>query len=80
MFNSIIINKFFKLLEKLEHGSVYVTTPDGNTRSFEGKKIGANGKIYIHDWRAISLFAAKGRVIPRHDRRCSEPVSAAPFH
>lgn len=62
MFNSIIINRFFKLLDRMENGSVSITTPDGNTRAFVGKNDGAHGTIYIHDWRTISLFAAKGDI------------------
>lgn len=62
MFNSLIINKLFKLLDKIEYGSISVTTPDGNRRDFQGRNTGTHGNINIHDWRTISAFAAKGDI------------------
>lgn len=62
MFNSIIINKFFKLLDHIDTGSISVTTPDGKNHSFSGSKKGAHGNIVIHDWRTIAMFAARGDI------------------
>ncbi len=62
MFNSMIINKLFKVLDKIEFGSITITTPNGIRRDFQGKSKGAHGTIYIHDWRTISAFTAKGDI------------------
>lgn len=62
MFERAISDKFLKSLEQIEKGSVKLTTPDGFTRYFEGKKAGANAEFHVHDWRVVSNLATKGNV------------------
>ncbi|MGB6230229.1 MAG: cyclopropane-fatty-acyl-phospholipid synthase family protein, partial [Litorimonas sp.] len=46
----------------LEHGTLTVTTPDGQKQEFEGRQPGVNASIHVHDWRVMSNLAMRGDV------------------
>ncbi len=54
--------QLFKYLDLLESGTLKLTTPDGNTRVFEGKVRGEQASIELHDWRVIRNMMLKGDI------------------
>lgn len=60
MIEQNITKQFLKALKHLEFGALNVQTPDGKSYGFAGSKPGAHACLYLHDWRAIRLLAAKG--------------------
>lgn len=55
-----ITKGFLKALEKIDYGSMFVVTPDGQQYHFKGKIAGTESTLYLKDWRAIGAFALKG--------------------
>lgn len=62
MFNHILINHFYKKLEDIHCGTLTLTTPDGQIRSFEGQQPGQKADILIHNWYVIPHMARKGDI------------------
>ena len=62
MLNHVITKKIFKNLEKLEHGQLSMTTPDGMTRTFSGRKAGYIADITLHDWCVFKNIMLKGDI------------------
>ncbi len=53
---------FFSMLDKLEHGMLDVTTPDGLVRSFGQTSSDVNAQLHIHDWQATHLILVQGDI------------------
>ena len=62
MFDRTLETKFLQALERIEHGSLCLTTPDGRERQFAGPLPGPAAALTIHDWRTIPAVAAKGDI------------------
>jgi len=62
MFNRHITHRFLAALDRIDHGTLTVTTPDGKTRSFAGKLPGANATLYLHDWRMVGHMLQHGDI------------------
>lgn len=57
-----IADQLYQRLDNLESGQLTLTTPDGKTRIFEGKRTGENANIRLHDWGVVSNMIRKGDV------------------
>lgn len=62
MLAQITSDQLFRRLDHLDTGTLKLTTPDGQTRVFEGKNPGENASIELHDWRVIGNMIRKGDV------------------
>ena len=62
MFERHIINRFLDTLNHIEYGSLSVTTPDGQSYSFQGSQKGADANFTVHDWRAVTALASSGDI------------------
>jgi cyclopropane-fatty-acyl-phospholipid synthase len=69
MIGKLATNKFLKNLEHLESGTLSVTTPDGKTREFEGKKPGLAANLNLKQWNVPANVARKGDVGLAEDYR-----------
>jgi len=50
------------LLEKLQHGRLMLTTPDGMSRLFGASHATIQASLTIHDWRCAGLILNKGDI------------------
>lgn len=55
-------NAFLKNLDNLDSGQLTLTTPDGKTRTFEGKRPGETAHVELRDWSVIGNMLRKGDV------------------
>jgi len=62
MLAQIASDKLFKRLDSIESGTLTITTPDGKSRTFEGKTPGETANIELHDWRVVSNMIRKGDI------------------
>ncbi|WP_335947722.1 cyclopropane-fatty-acyl-phospholipid synthase family protein [Salipiger bermudensis] len=62
MFERQIESKLLSCLDKVEYGSLALTTPDGKVRRFEGRQPGPAADLTIRDWRTVPAAAAKGDI------------------
>ncbi len=62
MLKQIATDTLFKSLDHLQSGTLELTTPDGQTRVFQGKEDGETANITLHDWRVVSNMIRKGDV------------------
>lgn len=62
MLNSVILKAFLNKLERIEHGSLSITLPDGNKYGFEGRLPGAKADIHIYRWSVLTRLARKGDI------------------
>ena len=62
MLNQFASNQLFRSLDHLQTGTLDLTTPDGKTRTFQGKKAGQKAHIDIHDWCVVANMLRKGDV------------------
>ena len=62
MFERQIESKLLSCLDKVECGSLALTTPDGKVRRFEGRQPGPAADLTIRDWRTVPAAAAKGDI------------------
>ncbi|MDD8021554.1 MAG: cyclopropane-fatty-acyl-phospholipid synthase [Paracoccaceae bacterium] len=62
MFERQIEDKLLKSLDKIQYGSIALTTPDGTVRGFEGPLRGPAVDLTVTDWRAFPLVAARGDI------------------
>lgn len=60
MFYRAFAEKFLNTLNQAQIGSLELTTPDGQIRSFGGKLNGSTASMIVNDWRTFTAFAAKG--------------------
>ncbi|APX22351.1 MAG: class I SAM-dependent methyltransferase [Rhodobacteraceae bacterium] len=62
MFERQIESRLLNCLDKIEHGSLVLTTPDGKVRHFEGRQPGPAADFTITDWRTVPAAAARGDI------------------
>jgi len=62
MFAQMASDQFFKRLDSIESGKLVLTTPDGKTRTFEGRTEGEHASIELHDWSVITNLVRKGDI------------------
>ncbi len=62
MLAQIASDQLFRRLDRLESGSLKLTTPDGKTRMFEGKQPGENASLELRDWGVVSNMMRKGDI------------------
>lgn len=62
MIARIASDQLFKRLDHLDSGRLTINTPDGKTRTFEGKNPGEIVSVDVHDWRVIPNIIRKGDV------------------
>jgi cyclopropane-fatty-acyl-phospholipid synthase len=60
--HSAIADRLFFQLDKLEAGVLTLVTPDGQTRTFHGKKNGEKAKLELKDWRVVANLIRKGDI------------------
>jgi len=72
MLAQIASEKLFRRLDNIESGQLEITTPDGKTRTFEGKSKGDHASIQLHDWRVISNIIRKGDIGFAEDYRAGK--------
>jgi len=65
-------DQLFKRLDHLETGTLELTTPDGKTRTFEGKGAGEKASIKFNDWRVVSNMMRKGDIGLAEDYRAGK--------
>ena len=53
---------FFVMLDKLEHGLLHVTTPEGASRRFGKTASAVDAQLHIHHWRAAHLIMVQGDI------------------
>lgn len=55
-----------RLLEELQHGTLELTLPDGETKTFIGKDnpsaLSLRASMKVHDWRALSMAVSRGDI------------------
>ncbi len=69
MLNALTSDQLFRSLDHLQSGTLELTTPDGQTRIFEGKEEGERAQITLHDWRVIPNIMHKGDIGFANDYR-----------
>lgn len=62
MFDRHLTDRFLNALSHTTHGTLSVTTPDGQTRSFGGRIAGAEACLTIHDWRMVGAILRRGDI------------------
>ena len=62
MIAKLASDQLFKRLDGLDSGQLTITTPDGQTRTFEGKSPGETANISLYDWRVIPNMMRKGDI------------------
>lgn len=62
MYAKLATDQLFKKLDTIESGRLTVVTPDGQMRTFSGKKDGENAKIELKDWRVVPNMIRKGDI------------------
>lgn len=62
MFDRHITNRFLAALDRIEYGSIMVTTPDGKTYSYRGFQDGADAELHLHQWSVIATMVRHGDV------------------
>ncbi|PZO85064.1 MAG: class I SAM-dependent methyltransferase [Micavibrio aeruginosavorus] len=72
MFAKIASDQLFKRLDSLESGVLTVTTPDGQTRVFEGKTPGEKAHLELHDWSVVTNMMRKGDIGLAEDYRAGK--------
>lgn len=69
MVNTLIADKLFYSLDRLDTGVLTLVTPDGRTRVFQGKKDGEQARVELRDWRVVANMIRKGDVGLAEDYR-----------
>jgi cyclopropane-fatty-acyl-phospholipid synthase len=62
MFEKMITTRFLKALEKLDYGLLNLTLPNGKSFTFNGKTMGDEASLTLHDWRVLPMLAEKGDI------------------
>jgi cyclopropane-fatty-acyl-phospholipid synthase len=60
--SSLIKNRWFKALEKLEVGTLHFTEPSGIKHVYRGKHEGPEAFIVLHDWSVLRRLVARGDI------------------
>ena len=55
-------DKVFGALDGIETGALTLITPDGRTRTFEGRKDGPTAHLHVHRWQVFSNLIFKGDI------------------
>lgn len=55
-------NLLFKMLEKLEQGTLRLTLPTGEQLAFNGKQAGIEAHLHIKDWAAVNKIMRSGDI------------------
>lgn len=61
-FGRHITQRFFAALERVEFGSIKVSTPDGLEYGFHGRAPGPDVAFEIHDWRLMAALLRHGDI------------------
>lgn len=72
MLKKLAADKLFKRLDYIESGTLAVTTPDGRTRVFEGRKTGEKAHMELHDWSVVTNMMSKGDIGLAEDYRAGK--------
>jgi cyclopropane-fatty-acyl-phospholipid synthase len=62
MIKNLASDQLFRRLDQLDTGTLKLTTPDGKTQVFSGKKPGETVSMELRDWRVISNMIQKGDI------------------
>jgi cyclopropane-fatty-acyl-phospholipid synthase len=62
MLEKITSDQLFKRLDKIESGTLNLTTPDGQKRVFSGRNPGENAHLELRDWRVVGNMMRKGDI------------------
>ena len=62
MLAQITTDKLLNRLEHIDQGRLTLTTPDGKSRTFEGKNPGEDANIQLHDWRVVTNMMRRGDI------------------
>ena len=57
MFHEAFTYRFFKVLEKIDYGSIRITTPDQKLFEFTAPNPGIDVELTLLDWSAVAAFA-----------------------
>ncbi|NCC21891.1 MAG: class I SAM-dependent methyltransferase [Alphaproteobacteria bacterium] len=69
MLTQRIADYCFRNFERIESGTLSVTTPDGQTRVFGGRSDGDHARIDVRDWRVFPNMLQRGDVALADDYR-----------
>ena len=72
MFAEKISDQVFKRLDAIKSGRLHLTTPDGKTRTFEGRTPGEDAHIELRDWGVIPNMIRKGDIGFAEDYRAGK--------
>lgn len=62
MFDKLVRTRLVKLLDKIHHGQITITTPEGDVITAKGANDGYKADIVLHDWRVVANLVIKGDV------------------
>lgn len=62
MFDRLVRTRLVKLLDKIHHGQITITTPEGDVITAKGANDGYKADIVLHDWRVVANLVIKGDV------------------
>ena len=62
MLTSQTRDQFLHTLDRIDHGSLRVTMPEGDAHAVAGTRPGPAAVLEIRDWRGIRALAARGDV------------------
>ena len=62
MLTARLQDSFFRNLDRLECGQFDLTTPDGRTRVFGGRKPGPSAALTLRDWSAVRSIVTDGDI------------------
>lgn len=62
MFDRLVRTRLVKLLDKIHHGQITITTPEGDIITAKGANDGYKADIVLHDWRVVANLVIKGDV------------------
>lgn len=72
MLEKLASDQLFKRLDSLESGTLTVTTPEGKTRVFQGRKPGETAHLELHDWSVVTNMICKGDIGLAEDYRAGK--------
>lgn len=69
MYAKLAADQIFKKLDSIESGSLTIVTPDGKSRTFEGKNTGEHAHMEFKDWSVVTNLIHKGDIGLAEDYR-----------
>lgn len=72
MFAKLASDQLFRRLDSLESGTLTLTTPDGQTRIFQGREPGEKAHLELHDWSVVANMIQKGDIGLAEDYRAGK--------